>query len=258
MVFVGLSYRGFFNPVLLEETILFGFLWIFFLFKLFRRSVFLHLVPDFFPSIRQEHLSWKFFKGLFVLFVRYSTIVIETCLFHRAASPWKYLFYLFFKFFLSRILYNGTFFLRYALFLLGFCSFISFKGFFGLSLYLRDGSTPTSPALGLSFFESISDSLLHICYSQIVEAMTDPILTANSNKGFSPWASARFLLVGLWGVSFYFIFSFLSFFRGSLTFSDFSFQGSLTFFRFFFSGLFNIFRLFRYLTASTSEASWFP
>jgi len=98
------------------------------------------------------------------------------------------------------------FFLRYALFLLGFCSFISFKGVFGLSLYLRDGSTPTSPALGLSFFESISDSLLHICYSQIVEAMTDPILTANSNKGLFSMSFRAFSACGPLGrlILFYF------------------------------------------------------
>jgi hypothetical protein len=94
------------------------------------------------------------------------------------------LFIFVFSFFLSRILYNVTFFFRYALFLLGFCSFISFKNFLSclFIFYLRDGSTPTSPAPGLSFFESISDSLLHICYSQIVQATTDPILTAT--KGF--------------------------------------------------------------------------
>jgi len=144
-------------------------------------------------------------------------LLLKTCLYHRAASPWKYLFPSFLHFFLSRILYNDTFFLRHALFLLWFCSFISFKGVFGLSLYLTDGSTPTSPAPGLSFFESISDSLLHICYSQIVEAMTDPILTANSNKGLFSMSFRAFPACRpLEHLIFIFIFSFLSFLFGAL------------------------------------------
>jgi len=113
-----------------------------------------------------------------------------------------------------------------------------------LSLYLRDGSTPTSPAPGLPFFESISDSLLHICSSQIVEAMTDPILTANSNKGLFSMSFRAFSACRPSGhlILFYFL-GFCLFFRGSLTF-----------FRIFFSGLFNIFRIFR----SLEHFSTFP
>ena len=84
----------------------------------------------FFPFIRQEHLSWKFFKGLLYFLSAYSTIVIENLLISPSSVSMEvFIFCLFFNNFLSRLLYNGTFFLRHALFLLGFCSFISFKGF---------------------------------------------------------------------------------------------------------------------------------
>jgi len=63
---------------------------------------------------------------------------------------------------------------------------IFFKRVLDLSIYLRDGSTPTSPAQGSSS-RVIWNSLLRICCSQIAEVTTDPNLIVS--KGFSPCAS---------------------------------------------------------------------
>jgi len=136
MVFVGLSYRGLFNPVLLEETILFGFLWIFFLFKLFRRSVFLNLVPDFF-LLSARNICLGSFLRVFLYFLSvYSTIVIEIAYFTEQRLHGSVSFYLFFTFFLSWILYDGTFSGTHYFFW-GFVVLFLLRGFWLVSLFDR-------------------------------------------------------------------------------------------------------------------------
>jgi hypothetical protein len=58
---------------------------------------------------------------------------------------------------------------------------------------------------------------------------SDPILTAT--KGLSPWASARFLLADLLGVSFIYFLAFCLFFSGLFNIFRIFFRVSLTFFR---------------------------
>jgi len=126
-------------------------------------------------------------------------------------------FIFFFLFMVSWILFTDTFFLRHALFLLEFCSLFLLKGFLLVYLFERwqhfnFASTRT--------FSRVSWVLLHICCSQIVQAMTDPILRAA--KGFSPWASVL-LHLRTFGASYFIFFIIFVFF----------FTVSLTFFRFF-------------------------
>jgi len=92
---------------------------------------------------------------------------------------------------------------------------IYFKGVLDLSIYLRDGSTPTSPAQGPSS-RVIRNSLLRICYSQIVEVTTDPNLIVS--KGFLH-ELLGFLASGPWvGLLRFFIFIFLLSFGADLPF----------------------------------------
>jgi len=109
-------------------------------------------------------------------------------------------FIFFFLFMVSWILFTDTFFLRHALFLLEFCSLFLLKGFLLVYLFERwqhfnFASTRT--------FSRVSWVLLHICCSQIVQAMTDPILRAA--KGFSPRASVL-LHLRTFGASYLFLF----------------------------------------------------
>jgi len=157
MVFVVLSYGELFNPVLLDGPSFFGFLWIFFLFKLFRRSFFCSLLLIFFFYLLSEGEIFvlEVLKGLFCTFGSfYSTIFIETCQYYRAASPWDYLSFLFFTFFFLVLLDTWILILslRYAVFLLGFCSFFLLRGF--RLVYLFERWRHSNFASTRIFFES--------------------------------------------------------------------------------------------------------
>jgi len=171
--------------------------------------------------------------GVFLYFgVIYSTICIETCEYYRAASPWE-LFLFFFPFFTLFScfteylgLFTGS---KVRSISFGVLWSICFKGVLDLSIYLRDGSTPTSPAQGPSS-RVIWNSLLRICYSQIVEVMTDPNLIVRARAFLHELLG--FLASGPWvGLLHFFIFIFLlSFvFCGQFTFlsSAFPFSSSI-------------------------------
>jgi len=202
--------------------------------------VILALKLSFFSFIRRRNICLGTFWGLFcTLGSCYSTICIETCEYYRAASPWE-LFCLFFL--LSGFIFLFYWILESSLLVLsckvrsisfGVLGSIFFKGVLDLSVYLRDGSTPTSPAQGPSS-RVIWNSLLRICCSQIAEVTTDPNLIV--------WARAflhelpGFLTSGPWGgtaslLNFYFSLSFV--FCGQFNFlsSAFSFLPIFLFFQ---------------------------
>jgi len=145
----------------------------------------------FFFYPKAKYLSWKFLRVFFVLsgscivqFLLKLANIIEQHLQGTICLLFSSLF--FFLFLLDTCLLILS--LWYAVFLLGFCSLFLLRGF-RLAIYLKDGSTPTSPARGPSS-RVVWNSLLRICYSQIVGAMTDP--NPKGSKGLvsmSFWAS---------------------------------------------------------------------
>jgi hypothetical protein len=201
-----------------------------FLFKLFRRSIF-ESCSWFFSFYPPGTFVLEVLSGTFLYFLSvYSTIFYWNLLILPSSISMELFIFFFCHIFFSLWLLVSRLimlsFLRHALFLLGLCSLFLLKGFSLVYLFERWQHSNFSSTR--TFFESILSSLLHICCSQIVEAMTDPILRAT--KGFSPWASGLLNLRTFGTSHLFYFFVFLSF----------SFSVSLTFFR-----------LFLYLTAST-------
>jgi len=159
VVFVGLSYSALFNPVLLEEPSFFDFLWIFFLFKLFRRSFFWILLLIFFFLLsfirRRNNCLGSFWGSFFVLglsivqFLLKFANISEQGL-HGTIYLCLFLLFFFFSWILESCLLILT--LRYAVFLLGFCSLFLLRGF-GL-VYLFERWQHSSFSSTRTFFES--------------------------------------------------------------------------------------------------------
>jgi hypothetical protein len=165
-------------------------LWVFFLLSFLGDLSFDSCSFFFFFYPKAKYLSWKFLRVFFVLLgssiVQFLLKLANITEQHLQGTIFLFFSSLFFLVLLDTCLLILS--LRYAVFLLGFCSLFLLRGF-GLAIYLKDGSTPTSPARGPSS-RVVWNSLLRICYSQIVEAMTDP--NPKGSKGLvsmSFWAS---------------------------------------------------------------------